>query len=314
MKRKNVLTGIVFLLLVLFCQSTVFAAIVDPPLEVYVGDYANVLTDETEQYIIEKNQDLSKATGAQIVVVTVDFLDGIPIEEYAYTIFNQWGIGDADKNNGLLLLLAIGEDNYWVMQGKGLEDVLSSGTLGDYLAQDLEPDFAVGNYDSGVNKIFRSFCDWFTDYYQLELQSDSNIAIVVDSAQDQTTGNSFPMIGLLACIIIVLYIINTKQNNRRRIMNNRYDTKESCEPQDPNYRRVFVPRAPSTSVYMPPCKKTKNKKRNTNSNSWFGGGTSRGGGAGRSSSNSTKSVSSGIGKSTNSYGGGTSRGGGAGRR
>ena len=62
------------------------------------------------------------------------------------------------KLDGLLLLLAIGEENYWVMQGKGLEGVLSSGMLGDYLYEYLEPDFAIGDYDAGVYKVFNAFC------------------------------------------------------------------------------------------------------------------------------------------------------------
>ena len=78
-------------------------AVVEAPETVYVGDYAGVLTDATEQYIIAENQKLAEATGAQIVIVTVDFLDGMEIEDYAYTVFNTWGIGDKERNNGLLL-------------------------------------------------------------------------------------------------------------------------------------------------------------------------------------------------------------------
>ena len=119
MKTYKWLLGI--LLLFLAWWPTAAWAVVDAPSAGYVGDYANVLTDETEQYIIEQSAKLDQATGAQIVVVTVDFLDGMTAEEYAYTIFNEWGIGDAEKDNGLLLLLAIGEEDYWAMQGKGLQ-------------------------------------------------------------------------------------------------------------------------------------------------------------------------------------------------
>ena len=116
--RKPVL-WVAFILILFLSVPTAAFAVVEAPAEIYVGDYANVLSEETERYIIEQNQALAGATGAQIVIVTVDFLDGMDIEDYAYTIFNDWGIGDAEKNNGLLLLLAIGEENYWAMQGKG---------------------------------------------------------------------------------------------------------------------------------------------------------------------------------------------------
>lgn len=70
----------------------------------YVADYADVITADTEQYIIEKNADLEQLCGGQIVVAAVDFLDGMDIEDYAYKLFSDWKIGDADKKNGILLL------------------------------------------------------------------------------------------------------------------------------------------------------------------------------------------------------------------
>ena len=56
--------------------------------------------------------------------MTVDFIGESNIEEYARTLFNKWGIGDKDKNNGVLLLMVIGAENYWCQQGSGLESQL----------------------------------------------------------------------------------------------------------------------------------------------------------------------------------------------
>ena len=58
-------------------------AIVDAPANTYVGDYAEVLEADTEQYMIDQNDKLSRATGAAIVVITVDFMDGKDAESYA---------------------------------------------------------------------------------------------------------------------------------------------------------------------------------------------------------------------------------------
>lgn len=115
------------------------AQIPEPPQSVFVGDYANVLSESTEQHIIRNGGALDNLTGAQIVVVTVDFTGGADIEDYAYEIFNTWGIGNAERDNGLLLLLVIGEENYWALQGSGIENSLTSGLLGDYLYEYLEP-------------------------------------------------------------------------------------------------------------------------------------------------------------------------------
>ena len=140
-------------------------AVVDPPENTYVADYADVLTADTEQYIIAHNQTLNAATGGAIEVVTVDFLDGMDIADYAYELFNSWGIGDGEADNGLLLLLAIGEENYYAMPGAGIEDALTAATLDDYLWTYLEADFAAGDYDAGVRQVFDAFYGWYESYY-----------------------------------------------------------------------------------------------------------------------------------------------------
>ena len=141
------------------------AKIPDAPDPFYAADFAGVLTEDTEKYIIEKNGILENECGGQIVVVTVDFLDGMDIEDYAYKLFNSWKIGDEDENNGVLLLLVIGEENYWCMQGRGLESALSSGDIDDILWNDLEDDFAEGNYNAGVEKTFDALYDEVAAYY-----------------------------------------------------------------------------------------------------------------------------------------------------
>ena len=113
-----------------FCLAVpALAAYPDRPENQYVLDEADVLSEETEQEIIAENQDLFQETGAQIVVVAVDFLDGEDIDDYAYSLFNIWGIGSQERNNGLLLLLAIGEENYYAQAGYGIEDYFDGAKL-----------------------------------------------------------------------------------------------------------------------------------------------------------------------------------------
>lgn len=141
------------------------AVVPDRPENQYVLDEADVLSEDTEQEIISKNQTLFKETGAQIAVVTVDFLDGETIEDYAYYLFNSWGIGSSERNNGLLLLMAIGEDNYYAMPGYGIEDYFDGAKLQDMLNQYLEPDFAAKDYDAGAKKFFEAALSDMESYY-----------------------------------------------------------------------------------------------------------------------------------------------------
>lgn len=149
-----------------FCLAVpALAAYPDRPENQYVLDEADVLSEETEQEIIAENQDLFQETGAQIVVVAVDFLDGEDIDDYAYSLFNIWGIGSQERNNGLLLLLAIGEEDYYAQAGTGMEDYFDGAKLQDMLDEYLEPDFAAREYDAGVEKFFQAALADMESYY-----------------------------------------------------------------------------------------------------------------------------------------------------
>lgn len=148
---------------------TAFAAPVpDPTSDFYVNDYAGVLSDATKQDIVDKNDGLYTATGAQIVVTVVQSTGGASMSQYAYDIANTWGIGSAEKNNGVLLLLSIDDDDYQCIQGSGLETLLPTTTLSRILQEDLEPDFAAKDYDAGVRKTFASLYDAVCEIYNYD--------------------------------------------------------------------------------------------------------------------------------------------------
>ena len=101
----------IILLIITFCilLSVKSFAVVSQTKDFFVNDYAGVLTEETKNYIIQTNAELQQKTGAQIVVVTVKSLEGQSIEEYATELFRKFGIGDSQKNNGVLLLCSTGD-------------------------------------------------------------------------------------------------------------------------------------------------------------------------------------------------------------
>ena len=252
----------------------------------YVADYADVITADTEQYIIEKNADLEQLCGGQIVVAAVDFLDGMDIEDYAYKLFSDWDIGDADKKNGILLLLAIGEENYWCMQGKGLENSLTSGDIDDILWNYLEEDFAAGDYDAGVRSVFDELYDRIADIYGVSGQGAGASGTNGNESGYTAAADSFKkilkIVIIITLIIVVLFIISASSNGKRR------------RPV------VFIP----TSRPSRPPRTTRSTgagirpSRPSSSRSSFSGGSRISG------------RSSGMGRG----GGGSSRGGGAGRR
>src|SRR5262249_35312397 len=97
----------VFLLLVIAVAATpVLGAPKFPPLTGRVVDQANVLRADTEQALTTTLAALEQKTGSQFVVVTLDSLQGLPIEDYGYQLGRAWGVGKSGKDNGLLLIVA----------------------------------------------------------------------------------------------------------------------------------------------------------------------------------------------------------------
>ena len=123
----------------------------------YALDKSGVLSAETKNHIALYNQYLEESCGAQICVVTIPTMDYVgydDIENYAYDLFNAWGIGDKDEDNGVLLLLVTDDELCWCLQGEGIEDTLSSSAISDILTENMQDDFYAGEFDSGTKKTF----------------------------------------------------------------------------------------------------------------------------------------------------------------
>lgn len=139
----------------MFIISGALAAVLSPSDDFYVLDDAGVLDTQTEGMIVFCNDLLYSDCGAQFVVVVADSIGDENIEDYAYELFNEWGIGDRKKGNGYLMLLAVEEEKYYFLPGEGLDESMSYGKTKAIVDEYLEPDFAAGDYDSGVDKVFR---------------------------------------------------------------------------------------------------------------------------------------------------------------
>lgn len=155
---RRILAAIVCLVFLSAVTTIVVTAvnIPKPTAEFYVADFANVLDKTTEDYIISVNKSLESKNGAQVVVVTVDSTES-DIEDYAYRLFNNWGIGSSVYNNGVLILFAIGDDNYYIMTGYGIEDDFPTSVLSKIIDNRTEPYFADKDYNKAASSTVEAF-------------------------------------------------------------------------------------------------------------------------------------------------------------
>lgn len=96
----------------------------DPTSEFYVNDFAGVMDEEDKAAFLSKAVALNKATTAQVVIVTVDDLGGDEPAEYAVEIGRKWGVGDAESDNGVVILLSENDREIYIGVGYGLEGAI----------------------------------------------------------------------------------------------------------------------------------------------------------------------------------------------
>lgn len=117
--------------------------------EGYLSDFARVVDPASRAEIERYCTAVEKQAGAQISLVTIRTLAGEPIEDVANTIFRTWGVGQKGKNNGILLLLAVGERRSKLEVGYELEPLIPDGFAGDVLRA-MRPAMRQQHYGEGL--------------------------------------------------------------------------------------------------------------------------------------------------------------------
>ena len=168
----------------------------------YVNDYAKVLDNESTQYILSVGKELETKTGAQATVVVIDSLKDVPIETYATGIFREWGIGQKDKNNGMLILLSVKERQWRVEVGTGLEgavtDIYSSRVMNTYAV----PKFKQGLYGEGLRASYSVLADSIAKEYNVKLEKNVNVPKQVQTPNVSKKGSGIVLIGFIGLIFL----------------------------------------------------------------------------------------------------------------
>lgn len=128
-----------------------FAASPDfPKLTGRVVDQAQIISAEDEARLTKQLSEVEGQSTDQIVVVTLKSLGGYPIEDYGYQLGRHWGIGQAGKDNGVLLIIAPNERQVRIEVGRGLEGNLPDSLAGLIIQRRILPHFKKGNLVAGI--------------------------------------------------------------------------------------------------------------------------------------------------------------------
>lgn len=148
--NKFLIQNILIIFVILFFLSNASAQDLPNFQDKYVNDFAHLFSTAEIQQLTSILAEVEQNTTAEVVVVTINTTSPSTPAQYRTELFNYWGIGKEDKDNGLLILYSITENRIEVETGYGLEGILPDSKLGRMLDDYYVPQRDSGNVTQGI--------------------------------------------------------------------------------------------------------------------------------------------------------------------
>lgn len=146
MKFKYIFPTIVLVLLSLVLPAQTFP---EKPNRL-VNDYTQTLNPDQINQLEQKLVAFDDSTSTQVAVVLIKSLEGYDVADYAVRLAESWGIGGAKNNNGVLLLVSLGDRKVTIQTGYGVEGALPDAITKRIITKEITPNFKEGNYFGGL--------------------------------------------------------------------------------------------------------------------------------------------------------------------
>jgi len=168
------------LVLLVFLFSFLDASIDFPKLTGQVVDRANILNEHQESAIANLLKEHENKTSNQIVVVTINTLNGYDIADYGYQLGRHWGIGQKERNNGVLLIIAMRERKLRIEVGYGLEGSLTDNISKNIIDSKIRPYFKKQKYYKGISRGVNSILESIKGEYKTSSVYNNNPKSLLD--------------------------------------------------------------------------------------------------------------------------------------
>ena len=157
-----------------------------------VNDYANILSNNEENALEHKLVAYDDSTSTQIAVVTIESLNGNEISGYSFQLAEKMGIGRKDKNNGILILVAMKEHKMFIATGYGMEGVVTDALAKRIVENYMKPNFRNNDFYKGIDEATTVI---------MALASGEYTADQIKGSNKNYSGIVFPLLLLLFFII-----------------------------------------------------------------------------------------------------------------
>jgi uncharacterized protein len=170
-----------------------------PELTGRVVDAANIIPDDVEASLTAKLEALETQSQRQLVVVTLPSLQDYEISDYGYQLGRAWGLGDAERNDGAILIVAPNEKKVRIEVGYGLEPVLTDALSAIIIQQQILPRFRDNDMPGGI------VAGTDAIIHQLTLPAAEAQAIAAQ-AKEQPRAEGFP-VGVIIWIVLIVFFV-----------------------------------------------------------------------------------------------------------
>ena len=155
--KSAAVIGLILIAILLFPLSSLAITVEEVPnpraTYSWISDTVDILSDTTEAKLNKMISELEAKNGAEIAIVTVEETSPYPSPKaFTTELFNYWGIGKKDVNNGVLYLISVGDRRVEIETGYGLTKILPDETIKNVIDKKITPDYKEGNFDTGTLK------------------------------------------------------------------------------------------------------------------------------------------------------------------
>lgn len=185
-------------IILLFLLSPLLVAAQAPIPELWgerVHDDAKVLGSDFVNRLDQVLKAYEDSTSNQIAVLIIKTLDGDPIEDYTHRVAEHWKLGQADKDNGVLLFVAVEDRKVRIEVGEGLEGVLPDAICNQIIRNEIAPHFRQSDYAGGIAAAVTSIVRAIGGEYQADPGSRTG--------RRERGGSVWGTLIILAIIIII---------------------------------------------------------------------------------------------------------------
>jgi len=196
-KHKIMFKKLTILFSLLMIGIIAFSQQLPPKSNTLVTDYTNTLSEGDKQQLESKLVAFDDSTTTQIAVVIMKSVGEYDINDYGQKLGRAWGIGTSGKNNGILVLVAIGDRKVTIQTGYGAEGAVPDAITHEIIQNDITPRFKQNDYYGGLNAA--------TDDLMKYMKGEYKAAKKPVQQQPSSGGGIFVIIFIIVFILILIF-------------------------------------------------------------------------------------------------------------